>query len=185
MLRVRTVFTGVQGTPWYSNFYFGGNTEGEAAAASVATDAFWGRLAPNMCTPLVWEVEQDVPTINATTDEITENFVVAPQGGAAVNSNPAMPLAAQALLRWRTGDYVAGRELRGRTSIPYLANAYVTDGRPSAILLSSLTAAATSLLSESAGAGGFAVYSRTHHQWSLVNAGTPWTEFSVMRSRRD
>lgn len=185
MIRVRTVFTGVEGSPYYSNIYFGGSTSGEAAQAVIHVDSFWEAVGLNMCTPLVWQVEGDVPNIDPVTGDIIELFTVAASSGAADSTAEAMPLAAQGLVRLRTGQYIGGRELRGRIYIPYLSVSAINDGVLDNTVRGVLLAAAGNLRTQAAGTGGLVVWSRTHGEWEFVQQTDVWTQIAVLRSRRD
>jgi hypothetical protein len=185
MIRVRTVFSGVTGSPYYSNLYFAGSTDGEAQVAVTAVDAFWTGMSEWMCTPMAMLIEGSVPQIDPATGDILQVFSVGDETSAATSTSEAAPLASQILIQWRTGDYIAGRELRGRTFVPYIDIGAINDGVIASGARSSVLSDANTLLSAAAGAGGLVVWSRTHGQASAISNASVWNQLAVMRSRRD
>lgn len=91
-----------------------------------------------------------------------------------------LPAATMALLQLRTGTFFGGRELRGRIFLGGYTEASNTAGRPSTTLISTISTAANTL-----NASALAVYSPTKKEWSSVSATPVWTEWAVLRSRRD
>src|SRR3982750_3658664 len=55
--RVRTIFPGVAGSPWYSNLYFTGETQTLADAATAATRAFWDSVKGYISTGISIQVQ--------------------------------------------------------------------------------------------------------------------------------
>jgi len=95
-----------------------------------------------------------------------------------------LPPATQGLIEWRTGFFVGGREIRGRTFIPGLSNSSsAANGVPTSTWLTLAAAASTAIIGWTS--SDFVVYSPTKHQKALVTAGQPWNEWAVLRSRRD
>nr|CRY96821.1 hypothetical protein [uncultured prokaryote] len=180
--RVRTVWTGVAGAPYYSNLYFveNGTSLGSihARVSTLMTD-----LAGFQCTPLVATVEGDMPLIDSVTGQIqgvdNVNQVVIAAGGTGV----ALPRATQILCRWRTGEYVNGRQLQGRLFIPELDTGFNDDGRVDAAGVTALQNLLTPFVLS--GDGEFVVWSRATGATAPVASANVWREFAVLRSRRD
>lgn len=185
MIRVRTVLTGVTGSPYYSNLYFGGDTSGEAQAAVTAVDNFLTNTANLLCTPMVWTVEGEVPQIDPATGDILQVFSVGDETGAATASEEAAPLASQLLCRFRTGVYIGGRELRGRMFLPYIGISAISDGVVFPTTATALNADLLTLLTDASAAGNLHVWSRTHGQSAEVSSAACWGQLAVLRSRRD
>lgn len=183
MYRVRTVFTGVAGAPWYSNLYFDDQAPGGAEAAVQAVADFWQAIYIRISALIDWTVEGDVTVISPGTGEITGIFPVASitSGGGAAGE--LLPLSSQGLIRFSTGAYVGGREIRGRMFVPGLTEADSGQGVPTSDILTELNEAAEDLVNDPD--SQLVVYSRKNFiQSPVVSAGAaPY--WAVLRSRRD
>lgn len=184
MLRVRTVWDGVAGAPYYSNHYFDdASGPSEASAAINAVDAFWSSMAGAIAIPLVWLVEGDVAVMDPSTGDITSMISVSGNPGIATGSSDSLPPATQGLITWKTDTFIGGRRLTGRTFIPAPVEANSTSlGAPSAGYVAQLITSAAGLISASS---NLAVWSRTHGVVHDVTSSTAGTKFAVLRSRRD
>lgn len=182
MYRVRTAITGGQGGPSLSTLHFnvvGGLT---AANAVAATATFWTALRTRISNQLTMTVESDVATIDIATGQVTGITATA---GAVVTGNDAgdpAPWATQGLIRWRTGIYVGGREIRGRTFIPGVTDTSTPLGVPSAAYLTDLNAAAAALIANAV--SDLEVYSPARREAAPAVLGQTWTNFASLRSRR-
>lgn len=181
MLRVSTVMTGVPGAPYYSNMFFDGTDAPAASAASDAVHVFWTSFGAAMMNTIDIQVESDVDLVDAATGQVTGQFNVPQTPIAATGVGTPLPWANQGLVRWTTGVFVNGRQLRGRTFIPAMQeeNSQLGVPLPASLALWQpwITALATT--------GGFGIYSQTHRQFALVEAGSPWDNWATLRSRRD
>lgn len=184
MIRVTSVTTGRPGAPGYSSFYFGGSTSGEAVAASVAVDAAWETIKGYMTSGSTITTGPLVEQVDPSTGNVVATFSV-PTLTCTTTGNAPLPASTQGLLRYRTGQYVNGREIRGRTFIPWLANDAQLGGIPSAGFLTTLGGGFFNALTQGPATGGFVVYSPKNAQAAAVTAGSAWTQFAVLRSRRD
>lgn len=184
MLRVRWIGTGGPGTPYYGAFHFGGTTEGEALIAVSVVEDFWVELSAEINTALTITVQPEVDVVDPATGNVTGTFIT-PGGVVDCAGGGALPPSNQGLIRWRTGEFVAGREIRGKTFIPLVPQEYSNGGVPAVTYTTALQQAGNNLLSNGVGAGGLVVYSDTHNQAALVSAASPWNQFAVLRSRRD
>lgn len=194
MMRVRTVATGVAGSPFYTNLYFAGATESAAVEATQRVTAFWTALRNTTIATLSMRVEPEVAVINPLDGE-TSAYVIG--GGATITGNsvqPALPYFTQGLIRLTTAGVVGGRRVQGRIFIPGLyQGAQDADGTPSAGFLAGLSAGAGALTA--AGPSQLVVWSRPVARINppLVRAGTQHNvigatardKFAVLRSRRD
>ena len=187
--RYRSVWTGVDGAPYYTNFYADDGGGFEESVEAVAQ--FWTDLRDHFVGGTVITVEAAVAQIEIATGEIVgvdsfgSNLTVTGNAGAG-----PLPPANQALVTWSTGEFVSGRQLRGRTFIPALSAADNASGNVAGGLLDDLSEAADTL--QGIGAfpgGGFngagAIWSRTHGVAALISGHSENTEFAVLRSRRD
>lgn len=176
--------TGWPGAPYFSTMYFGGNTSGEAPVAAAAVRAYWDGIKGFITSGGVIQVQSDVEQVDPATGFITAVYSTT---SVAVNStgNAPLPKATQGLVRWRTGDFVSGKEIRGRTFIPALANDAQLVGVPSTTFKTTLTTAGNTLLTSASAAGNLVVWSRKNGQASQVSSFSVWDQFAVLRSRRD
>jgi hypothetical protein len=130
-----------------------------------------------------WTTQADVDEIESTTGALAGVETTVPVTGTGSSVGDALPAASQALVRWRTGQITAGRELRGRTFIPALVEASNDNGQLLAASRTMINTAAAALIADVN--SGLVIYSRTHNAFHIVQTGTAWTDFAVMRSRRD
>lgn len=183
MYRVRAVWTGVAGSPYYSNFYF---TEegGTAAQARLAVATFLSSIRSVVADNVTYVVENEVPVIDeATGDVIRVDFDAVVHSAAGQSTATMLPLSNQMLLRLRTGVFIGGREIRGRFFIP---GQVVTSANDGTVLLATATAvqgfAATLIGSANA---QWVVYAKTKGTYAVINAANVWNQFAVLTSRRD
>lgn len=192
--RVRTVFSGVGGSPFYSNLYFL-NPVGANQAANVIAQvkAFWTTLQPTMLPTMPYTVEGDVPVIDEVTGKITAIHTGIAQSGTTSGTGDVLPMSSQLLAKLTTNGFVNGRRVRGRIFIPAQLEANNTNGRPATSLLTTLNGALTTLIGS---AIQMNVWSRpitdnpdpTKNRPGstyAVTGGSGWTEWAVLRSRRD
>lgn len=184
MLRVRTVFTSaIAGSPYLSTMYFTGDDDASGALDAVtAVGAFWGAVDALMDSEVTWATEDEV-VVMSNDGTITGSHSITPVTGAGALAAEALPLASQALVRWVTGQYVNGRRLRGRTFIPGLVEASNNNGRLVAASSTVIQNAANVLVAVAT--VDLAVWSKTHSVSFPVSSASVWSEFAILRSRRD
>lgn len=180
--RVRTVFTGVAGTPWYSNQYYalGGNSSGNVR---VATAEFWVDIENAGSSLVDWTVEGQTTVIDSVSGLTLRVDPGADQTGGYANTGNELPWQTQMLVRLRTNQYVAGRELQGRMFLPGFVSGNCEDGVFSVSALGVIQTALDTFLA--AVEGELVVWSKTHGQFVTVNSMTAEAKPSVLRSRRD
>lgn len=194
MARVRTVFTGVAGTPWYSNLYFANDGGVDGSGTFVGqTNVYWNAIKGAINNQITWTVEGDVPQI----DEVTGNLVgvtsVSPQTGTMTGSDDPLPWATQALVRLNTNAFVHNRNVRGRIFIPGCGETNSADGNVASGLVSALDTATNNLIGAVtdllvvwsrpfAGSEGNPARLGSYHFVETASTDTKW---SVLRSRRD
>jgi len=178
--RVRTIFSGVQGAPYYSNLYFGDTASASACVTAVAT--FWNDIDSVISTAIAYTVQGTVVTMDPITGDIISSEDVGGNNGFGTDAGELMPFATQALVRWHTGEYINGREVRGRCFIPGMT--IVSD--QSGVLLTTNRSVIQSGVDTLIGAGqNMLIWSKTHGETRLVTTGDVWEQFAVLRSRRD
>jgi len=180
--RVRTVLSSSYSGDDLTTFYFE-STGFSSTSAGNAVEAFWTDMQPAYSTHTTAVIEPDIYEIDVTSGSILS---VAPYGGgfsqAGSDSSDVLPLDAQGLITWTTGEWVSGRALKGRTFLPYATTGANDAGKPSATYQGHLATAAGSLMS-SAGSH-FVIWSRTHHVIYPVTDGIPWNQWASLGKRR-
>lgn len=150
---------------------------------------FWDAIKDNLDEDVTITVQPNPARYAAATGELQQIFSTsAPTSVTGTATGNSAPRVAQALLRWRTSDIVNGRFVKGRTFIPGIGTALVTDaGGLSSVAITDITLAANALVQTSGsvvavwhrpvnGAGG------SEH---IVTSVSVWDQFAVLRSRRD
>ena len=181
-LRVLTKMTGLAGQPWYNTLHFAGGTQTEADDAADAAHDFWNAFQPSFANGLTVQVQPEVISYDPTTGDPVGLFATSTPAITSSGSGEPLPWATMGLVRWRTGDFVEGREVRGRTFIPALTEGHNTSGRPASALLTIMQTAIDALIADTP---TFQVYSVAHRTTHAVVTGSPWSEWATLRSRRD
>lgn len=182
MWRVRTGFTGSQGAPYLNTLYFDtlGGTAGQAVAAA---GAFWGDVDALIVNDLSWATEPEVYQLSEVTGQPVSVTQVTSLTGTGAKTGAMLPRATQGLIRLGTGVFVGGREIRGRIFVPGLEVGADNNGSLEASYAAALEAATLTLQTDANSA--LVVWSRKNGQMEGVIASSAWSEFAVLRSRRD
>lgn len=196
--RIRTIFTGVAGTPWYSNLYFldDGSTSIATLAAGWVKD-FWDDIAPFMLSSIRYTLEPLVPTYDEENGNLVRQTTVSALTATGTDSTTALPWATQGLIRLRTTGIVNNRAVHGRIFVPGAPEVQSDNGVPVTGYKSGLQAAITTLITNSS--SSLAVWARPYPgdpdadppkaarpgSQHIVTASDVWSQWAVMRSRRD
>lgn len=180
--RVRVVWTGVAGSPAYSNFYAINGVQSPNAFAGAVRNTLVA-MASSVVTPVQAEIEPDSPLIDSTNGEILGSDTVSQAPVSMTNTSDMLPRSTQVLVRLLTGTYANGRQIRGRFYIPYVGANLNTDGKLDPLTASQVNAFVFPLIAGSN--GGWVVWSRSTGGVASVGAVDTWSEFAVLRSRRD
>lgn len=183
MLRVRTVFSGPQGSPWVSTIHFTGSTQVAADAAVAAVGAFWGAVDALMHTSVLWATEAEVEVVDVNTGDVTAVLVTTPQTGAGATVTELVPRMSQAVVRLRTGVFFGGREVRGRIFIPGLTELANTAGALTPATQTAIATAADAMRTDVT--QELVVYSKTHLSAPPVATTSVWSQWAYLGSRRD
>lgn len=181
MQRIRTIFTGVAGTPWYNNLYFN-EESGSPNDRISAVFEFWNTLAAVINDSVTFQVQGDVAFVDDATGDIVEVQTDLAQSGAGDETGDPLPHANQGLLRLRTGVYVGGRQIVGRVFVPGMTESVATNGLLTSTAITQLETAAAVLKDDE---GSWRVYSPTKHTSADITSWSAWNQFAVLRSRRD
>lgn len=198
LFRVRTVFTAPQGSPWFSNHYFSGATIGGDPQDEIdAIEEFWSGFGGSLDNSISAVVEAEVPVI----DDGTGNIISVSLGTQKVPvfsaTGAPLPRSQQCLVQWLTSTFVGGRRTRGRTFIPGVMTANMNEGRPDPSVVAAYAAVAQALVTD--GATELVVWRRPVEAdpdadppvegrtggSAPVTQATVWSEYAVLRSRRD
>lgn len=184
MIRVRTVFTGVAGSPYYSNLYFANASAEAQEDAAERVRLMWAELTNELSTPLQAQVESTIVTMDPATGDISSSLEVAPLAPVQyTNANERLPLFTQLLVTFKTGQFANGRELRGRMFIPGWTTADNSAiGRPESGTRANVLTVVNAFI---AGDPALQVWSRKNGTIAPVTGISVGTEWSVLRSRRD
>jgi hypothetical protein len=196
--RVRTVFTGVSGAPWYSNLYFGtGAGDPEALASHNVTAAFWAQMDGSISNDVSYTVQGEVFMIDEVTGVIESVESVTPVSAAGAQATDMLPTLNQGLVTLRTGVYRYGRPVIGKIFIPGFTEAQNTDGRIDATTTATFQTYVNELVDGVPDSAELCVWSRPKVTGllpvptvrpgaaSFVTAGVMNRDFAVLRSRRD
>lgn len=197
MYRVRTILTGVAGSPWYSNFYFDPSAEFGEAGLTTAVHDYWASLKGGIHTGISIQVQPDIAVIDPELGEITD-YVSSPVAVVSgTDSTRPLPYQTQVLTRFNTGGVVAGRRVIGHTFTPGVCEYSLgADGQFTTTWVAELQNAANTLRTYTAGGliSGLCVWSRPKHvggvlvragSTHLVNGCATQAKPAVLRSRRD
>jgi hypothetical protein len=195
VLRVKTVFTGATGSPYFNQMHFVPNsgTEDVAAANAAITAAkgFWSALVGVIASGTAWTHLATVDQVDPASGALTGQLAATQQTGAGTGTGDQLPQAVQGLVRWSTGFYVNGRQLTGHTYIPALIEgANGAGGTPHSSLTVPAAAAITALVTTPT-TTKFVVWHRpkapavTGGVVGTVLSGALQPKFAVLRSRRD
>lgn len=185
LTRVRTVATGVAGTPWYFNFHFlhaASPTDPQPEIDAVTT--FWTSLRPMLSSAVSYTTEGDVPVLNLDGTQAT--ILTGAQStltGAGVAT--LAPTSLTALVRERTAVTVNGRALQGRINISGLSIERLDGPNWSAQTVNTITAAANVLEDTLSNGARWAVLSKTGAVAADITGINVPSVPAVLRSRRD
>ena len=180
--RVSTVLGGSQvegGGITHFAFDISETTPQDAADAVIA---FWSAIDTAMSTSVSWEVLDQVAMVNESNGQTSVVVNVNGDSGSGGASGTPLAKATQGVVQWFGSDWVAGRQVRGRTFIPGPTTNHLANGAPAGPYRTALQSAAEGLL---AADQGLVVYSPTHGSLSAVQAVGTSSKFGVLRSRRD
>lgn len=183
LYRVRTDFAGGSGAAQVSTMFFskaGGETAQDAASA---VRALWQALHDVIYTGYTIKVEDQVFLIDQVSGEPTGIESVSTTAVTTTGASDPLPWATQGLMRWTTGTFIGGRQVRGRTFIPGTLESCNTLGVPNATYSSIVVPAIATFL----GTTGVTpvIWSRKNHSgWPIIN-GDLWSKWAELRSRRD
>lgn len=182
-LRVETEITGLTGAPYLSVMNFGGSNLTDAQGAADAVRAFWFAIRNEFHSGNTVRVRPNVVYFNVTDGETIGNYsVTAPATVTGGASGDALPYATQGLVQWRTGVYIGGREIRGRTFIGGMTENQSANGHLAAASITAFQTAGAALIADTPPA--FVIWSKAKATTEIVTSCSAWSSFAFLSSRR-
>lgn len=196
--RVRSLWTGVAGAPWYSTQYFEALSAVSATGAqdaASAVSAFWSAFAIHIHSDGTLDIEDTVDVLNELNGDLVDSFSTTTAPTQPSGAGDKLPPVTQGLLRLDTGIILDSHRIKGRVFIPAPLEADSTGGAPSAAYQTDLDTAANSLIASTANmalcvwhrpkfTGDPPVLTR-NGQAVVANSVSPSATWSFLRSRRD
>lgn len=183
--RLRGVFTGVDGAPYYSGLTInvgGGSVDAEVG---VWTD-LWDALAAFRVNECTFQSEGSHPVIAVATGETVGIATSDEPSSPGIGAGEALPWATQIYVSLHTGEYVNGRELKGGFYLPAVDTNMNVEGNFDSSSADYVDATmATWLFGGDHFNGSVLVYSPTHRVAAYVTQARVRRDFAVLRSRRD
>jgi hypothetical protein len=180
MLRVRANWVGVPGSPYVTNMYFGDSNDPQECVDHMAE--FLTIVSAVVVNEAAWSIEPDVATVDPVSGAVTASVTVDGANGQGVSTEEILPPSQQILVRWNTGAYINGRQLRGRTFVPALGDDTNVNGTVDGTYRTAIIGDVTTWL----GAGPVPlIWSKSNGETRLVLSVDVWEQFAVLRSRRD
>lgn len=148
-----------------------------------AMSAFYNEYADHCNGSVSFTLEPEYREFTPATGQTT--FVagyssVTPWTQVGTSSPTSMPDQTALLVRWKTGTWVNGRQVTGRTYLPYPSQS-TGGGAPSNTVVNDITAQANTLIA----AIDLCIWSRTAGAVYPITSASVWTEYAVQRRRRD
>lgn len=181
--RVNVLYSGpaVVG-PAFSRFHFTTGLISDQDCVDAVHDAYQ-ELGAHLGGGLTYSVGSTVEYFDIVTGEIQSLGVVTPWSLSGAGGTALLPFATQGLIRWRTGAYIGGREVRGRTFLPGWVEGESDIGVPTEGARAAMTNFSGQLIV--GGSSTYVCWTKTHGTAAAITNGDPWTQWAVLRSRRD
>jgi hypothetical protein len=190
VLRIQAVWTGVTGLPGYSNHHFdiadSFPTATTIDAAATACRALYNNVAPYLPSAVQVNIRPTADVFDLSGVKLSEKAVATPGSAIVGSSVAAYAGGVGAVVHWKTGQYLGGRPLSGRTFLVPMAGAFDTTGTLSPAAQTAITNAANAMRN-SAGSPPLVVWKHNiggTSGFSPVSSITVPDRSAVLRSRR-
>lgn len=181
MLRFTIVTANFPGGPGYNVFHTQGDDLSGAQARISAFQDWMSEIASITQNSTTIVLDPVVNLVDPVTGDVLGSTVTTGAQTTGSWGSSHAPAGVCMLARWRTGEYVGGREVRGRTFISGIGDEAAPNGAPAGTFVTAVQEAQDALLA----AGDLVIWSPTRGVAPLVSGGSPWNKFALMRSRRD
>lgn len=177
--KIQVTWSGVKGLPGISTFY----SENAVDGLLAALHGFYNDFANNIPSGVVISFPKSGLTIDSTSGQANGSWSTT-NTTASITCTGAGSWASPVgcVVNWRTGSYVAGRELRGKTFMVPLIGSQFDQGHLLAASKSEFQASADALVLNGA---DMRIWSRKTGIVRTVTAATIPDKAVVLRSRRD
>lgn len=182
MYRITTLFSGPLVNGGGINQLYFDQGGGTGVQAHVAARAFWQNIDDVMHSSVTYQVLAEIELVDNTTGQVEGIETTDVYNGTGQLSTDPLPPTVQGLVRWRTGVYDNGREIRGRTFLPGMCEGNSTDGAPTSGTVGVFNTAAGNLVADAN--SELVVWSRKG-LFAPVVSGQAWVKWASLRSRRD
>lgn len=178
LCRVRTVWTGWPGAPGVSTMLF----DAAATPPLTAVSGFWTAVRSLLPSAITLQVEGTGQTLDPLTGKANGNWTGTAPAPVQGFGGPKYAGPSGAMVSWRTGAFIDGREVRGKTFlVPGSIDDYDSDGTIDPTKLGLLQTAATALASSS---NALTILSRATGGTAKVTSAVAVDKVVVLRSRR-
>lgn len=184
MHRFRGVFSGVAGTPWYTNFYTTADTPTAVQDFCDEVAGLYGGYQSRLANGLVLTWDAFAAHIDVGAGDIVGLTPIDPPDPILFSNNLQMlPRASQVCVSTHTGQYAGGREVKGRFNIPgFCEDANNQAGRPEPVTIADAQGVWGALVTADV---GWCVYGRKAGVAAEVTSVSVKNDWAVLRSRRD
>lgn len=187
LLKVRTALTGslVRGGG-VTTMYFDFSAAPNPNDILELVEGFWDDMKAEMMGGTIAAVETTAVVIESTTGQPTGVVTGTPSQVTGTGAGDGCPPTTQGLLQLLTGEFIDGRQLRGRVFLPAIPEGANSNGQPGAGYTATAVGAGTALLTGASLLGAdWVVYSRTKLQFAPITSTPLWNQWASLRSRRD
>ena len=185
MREIITRWTTPAGGGFVTVMYFE-DTAHSVADQRARLGEFWLAVKDELSSSVTYTVAQEGRVMEPSTGAVTGGWTDAPiyTGNGGSSSTP-VPDSSQVLVRWLTGEYRDGRQVRGRSFIPGMRYDALAAGNLNPAVVAEIQGEATAFVNA---AIGFGIWRRPKPGRAgileLVSTANVWSEFAVQRGRR-
>lgn len=184
MLKTTGVWTGLGGAPYFSTLFWAGTDSDDATDAINAHQAYFTVLAGLQTQALTGQVQPEVTSINPATGDAIQTYAKTAQAPVqGTGAQTPLPHANQALAQLRTGQFVGGRQVRGKVFLPgFMVNSMDTaTGTMADVVRTQLATDLQAVFSTIP----LLVWSRKSGVAYTVTSTSIAKQYAILRSRRD
>lgn len=190
--RIRALWTGFQGSPGYSNFYFSydGGTPSDLNAYGTDVATLFTAVRTFLPPDVTIAIQPNAVIIDAASGHPVGEELVGAVSGTTGQAPGVYAAPTGFCVHWLTGVYRTGRQIKGTTYfVPAGSSAFQSDGSIDPDALTSITNAAAAFIANQA-TPKFGIWSRPHKgaadgSFTTANLGIVPDKAVIMRSRRD
>ena len=177
--QIRCTWSGVTGLPGISTFY----ATGDPSFLIARLKTFFEAVKTSIPTGITIAYPSSGITVDTATGQANGAWSSTTTASTSCTATGTYQAPTGAVVNWKTGVYVNGRELRGKTFLVPLANgAFGSDGK---LLSTNVTSFTTAAAAVPGGGNPLVVWSKTAAANAPVTSATVPAKVAVLRSRRD